>query len=683
MDNKAASKKVRIDLQESDHDKLREIASRFNLSLTTFLGFLIKRILNHPTRMNDILSSKNVLILALTALSLNLTAAQWGYICHNEHPQIAREMVPYNKYYIKAFDCHIHRKATPSGYYWGAHLCDAAVDRYQASGNIEDCFKTVQVTKAQYDELLAHRRTDNSFSLRTDCSEFHVDLEELLATEIICAFNKTPAMQVNINPTQTVPVYEYNCVEWNVTWHTCGNPADDGNASNVFVLPPDDGVHKYVYYVSPNTWPAHAHYMNLETNELIADKWVWVLSDGDTMSNTNEIPRDRIFWVEGTLVPPNQDNRFFPGDNISASHNTAIGYNEYIPLNSNTPDLWNCPDMLTYRKLYEACSKQDPQEQRSMLTWMKYKRSTGGCEDKNEFSSMYDVYDISGDWDNTLNCGEGGYKIQRTANDPTGEEMTVDKPFLYDKNGNCINCGGEGWITYKCYDNWKLKYGVDYPKCDALYAVNGTVIAGALAAGFTGLGTAAAVATAVAGLKEMYEAGCVKFGYNGDEDCNSELYKFAKWYTSQVANRKWYVEDTLAVGQALPSNAPEYSERTHPEDWSNDLRLRFAGQRDSSDEKVSDYHVRMMDSHPQIGLLKEEQIDLLNGIFTKQANASPDISFPKLKSKKINTSKSAEETYLPQDLDEDIGNSDLSDLPGHDAASANRKAQAVENFRNK
>jgi hypothetical protein len=264
--------------------------------------------------------------------------------------------------------------------------------------------------------------------------------------------------------------------------------------------------------------------------------------------------------------------------------------------------------------------------------------------------------------------------------------MTVPKPFIYDKHGNCVNCGGEGWITFKCYDNWKLRYGWDEPKCDALYVVHGAVIAGALAVGWTGVGTAASLGAAVFGLREMYLADCVKFGYNGEEDCESDLYKFANWYTSLVADDDWYKQETLATGRALPNDAPEYTEKSHPEDWRTDVFLRFQALRDSSDLPISDYYIRLIIDNPQFreqyhnGYIRK---DYLDKILRMLANESPDIHYSRLKNNPVDLEKSAPEKYQEGDLDQDIGKGNLSDDARFDASSTNEKINAVNEFKNR
>jgi len=628
---------LRLDLLEPDFQHLKTLASRSDLCTKTYAEFLLKNLLRDTGESRDILKRLTslsqflpVLMVLITLLTpMQAFSSGHGFICdYNEgdfSKWIGREVL----YTVTAY-CKFCYSSGGGGYGY--------VHRHQTWSKVSS-----EVAK----RLVPGYRWRNT------------DLE---TSSIYC-----DNVIVNIESFDSVVV-------------------EEGNK---------------VYF-------AHAHYLDTVKNELIRDKWVWITWDGDTLSGTVQSTDQRIFAMNQKMVlcPPNQHNQFYPIDKnvipggtsgsllIGAPQRGSMGYvfnttrqayasfageNEYVPWNTNPADLWKCLDYMVYPELYKRCSGVDPNTQRRSI-YLNRMQHALRCNDFSEFGDPLDIHDISGGWDSTLNCGEGGYAVAHTPND-TNKMIDIDRPFIYDRDGKCLNCGGEGYTVDKCYENWSFK--LDDPKCYAMYTgtlgLSAVTALAALVGGPYGLAVfGPAVKTELGNYLCTYaSAGCIEFGTYRDGDpeagCgapwwDSFLGGSSGWYMpgnvkphSCADKYSWYKKKPFAYGRDLPETAPEYSEAAKPEEWKTDLQFTSLNARDSVDKPATDEQIDTMIS--RMDLTKAEQ-DSFRMLMKQSQN------YHYMKNNEIDPSSPPENTYGEGDLDQDIGRKDLFN-------SDNDKQQAV------
>lgn len=401
-----------------------------------------------------------------------------------------------------------------------------------------------------------------------------------------------------------VPVTDDLCNFWDTTDYTIpGNMLSIAIGGNLSAATPSNTV-KLVSFQARNkawlalpygrvdsaiTWVwtlkyvAHAHYMDTVTNELIRDKWVYVTKEGDTISKTGSVPSGQmvVFDKPTVLVPPNQRNKFYPV--VDVVSNSTAKINTRVPFNNNPVTYWCCPDMSVYTRLYNICRygmPTDEEEHRARLNNLM--AAFGGSIDTSEFEGLgpFDNFTVTNIWDSTLNNGMGGYKIIKHKLD-TSATMAIDRPFVYDRDGNCLNCGATGFSTEKVYENWD--YNKDDAGCAAMIGFelaqnaaeitvlyNAILLLGGMTAamsasqvvgtGYVALGSAATGATTgflgseiVGGfresLRDLADCGCIDFGKAGPKGSRRESRK--------IDENSVLVEYLMQDWQAIKGREPD------------------------------------------------------------------------------------------------------------------------------
>jgi hypothetical protein len=467
----------------------------------------------------------------------------------------------------------------------------------------------------------------------------------------------------------------------------------------------------------------HAHYMNTALNQLYQDRWCYITTDGDTLPKSASLPAARrVLYTEITAVtPPNQDNRFYPSDpyvtnNVqtqAAPANWGANVNEAVPFNSNPANLWKCPDTLYYASLFHNCALVNKQQILSDALWRKMS-NTLGCNDKSEFhgGTLYDVYDLSGNWDPSLNCGQGGYTLIRTPNDQN-KKIIMDRTLIYDTDGKCLNCGGIGFSVYKCRSNWRFK---ETPGCQI--ARVGSDLTGAIGVGLTALSYVSpnmlitnavttvgspvlsalstgggAALTYYGSLKLSYEVGCIEFGYDeGEYACDGIAYIGLKALTSLISSDPWYIKDTIAQGTDVAGNNPPYTRTSHPEMWNTDRRQRFHDKRDSISLPENDNLDTLANDPAMQAFFREYpgREQRFRDIMKKNTTATGSLNMERFKTKGVDSSLTPEQTYTEDDINKDIGRADLepyfnppAGISGHVTTYKEleeRKRKAIEKF---